>query len=109
VLWSVTRTGAETSLIVPEDAVPAGARAERGFAALEVAGPVDLGLTGGLARLSGCLSDAGVPVLALSTFDTDWLLVRHDRLEAAVTALRAAGHSVSPAGPAPGAGRRSSR
>jgi hypothetical protein len=94
-LWSATRTGRETSLIVPEDQVPAGARVESGYAALEVEGTLDFALTGILAGLATTLAEAGVSLLAISTFDTDWLLVRHDRLDDTVTALEAAGHRVS--------------
>ena len=51
-------------------------RAERGYAALEVAGPLDPGLVGVLARLTTVLAGAGIPVFAVSTYDTDYLLVR---------------------------------
>lgn len=95
-LWSVTKTGTETSLILPEDQVPEGARVEGGYAALEVEGPLDFALTGILARLATALAEAEVPLLALSTFDTDWLLVQHDRLDDAIAALEGAGHRVSP-------------
>lgn len=94
-LWSVTRTETETSLIVPEEQAPEGARVESGYAALEVEGPLDFGLTGILAGLASALADAGVSLLAISTFDTDWLLVRHERLEDAIAALESAGHRVS--------------
>ncbi len=88
-------TGSETSLIVPEGHEPKGARVEGGFAALEVQGPLDFSAIGILAGLAGALAEAGIPILALSTFDTDWLLVRGDRLDDAITAFEAAGHRVS--------------
>ena len=75
--------------------VPADARAERGWRALRVAGPLDFALTGVLAAVAVPLADAGVSIFAVSTFDTDYVLVRADRLEAAVAALRAAGHRVA--------------
>ena len=101
-LWSATVSAREVSLVVPEGHEPEAARVQAGFAALEVEGPLDFSLTGILAGLATTLADAGVPLLALSTFDTDWLLVREERLGDARDALAAAGHDViAEAGPAP--------
>lgn len=74
---------------------PGGARVEGPFAALRVAGTLDFSLTGVMAGLAGPLAEAGLSVLAISTYDTDYLLVRRDELEAAAEALRGAGHAVS--------------
>jgi hypothetical protein len=99
-LVSVTRTGTELSLVVAEAALPeaAGAdselRVEGGFRALQVAGPLDFSLTGVLAALAAPLAAAGLSLFAVSTFDTDYLLVRDDDLAAATAVLRAAGHRV---------------
>ena len=88
------RTPDELSVVCAADAVPAGVRAERGWKALAVDGPLAFELTGILAGLTGVLARAGVPLFALSTHDTDLLLVREADLERAVAALRAAGHEV---------------
>jgi uncharacterized protein len=94
-LHAVVRTPAELTVVGPADAVPDGVRAERGWRALSVEGPLDLALTGVLAALLEPLARAGVAIFAVSTFDTDHVLVRADRLDDAVAALRAAGHRVS--------------
>lgn len=91
---SMTRTEAELSVVCAEDAVPAGVRAERGWRALRVRGPLAFELTGVLADLARPLAEAGVPIFALSTYDTDLVLVKADRLAEAVAALRGAGHDV---------------
>jgi hypothetical protein len=91
---SVTRTADELSVVCGEDAVPAGVRCERGFRCLRVAGTLGFGLVGVLAALLEPLAGAGVSVLAVSTFDTDYLLVREADLGRAAEALRAAGHRV---------------
>lgn len=65
------------------------------MAALEVAGPLDFALTGVLAGHAVPLAEAGVSIFALATYDTDVLLVREAQLDAAIAALRAAGHDVS--------------
>jgi uncharacterized protein len=93
-LRAVVRTAAELSIVCADGAVPAGVRAERGFRALAVTGPLDFGLTGVLAALAVPLAEAGVSIFALSTYDTDHVLVRAERLDDAVAALRAAGHRV---------------
>jgi uncharacterized protein len=93
-LISLTRTPEQLSLVCPESVVPGGIRCEGGWRALRVAGPLDFALTGILAALTQPLAEAGIPIFALSTFDTDYVLVKEDRLEAALAALRGAGHRV---------------
>lgn len=94
---SVTRTADELSIVCEEHHVPNDVRHDRGWRCLRVAGPLDLRLTGVLASLLQPLADAGVSIFALSTFDTDYLLVRSAQLERALDALGAAGHRVESA------------
>ena len=91
---SVTRTATELSIVGPADLVPDGAPAETGWACLEVQGPLAFELTGILAGISAPLAAAEVPIFVVSTFDTDYVLVRSAHLERAVEALEAAGHRV---------------
>ncbi|HET8976384.1 MAG TPA: ACT domain-containing protein [Solirubrobacterales bacterium] len=93
-LFSATRTADEVSVVCPADAAPAGARTEGPFAALRVSGALDFSLTGILASLAAPLAEAGVSVFAISTFDTDYLLVPRERLDDAREALAAAGHEL---------------
>ncbi|HEV8628712.1 MAG TPA: ACT domain-containing protein [Thermoanaerobaculia bacterium] len=93
--WSLTRTDDELSVVVPESLATPAWRQETGFRALKVRGPLDFGLTGVLARLSVALADAGVSLFALSTFDTDYLLVRESDLARAVDALQRAGCAIA--------------
>ena len=94
-LAAVVRRRGEVSVVCAEASVPAGAQAERGWRALEVAGPLEFALAGVLAGLAVPLAEAGVSIFALATYDTDVLLVREAQLDAAIAALRAAGHDVS--------------
>jgi hypothetical protein len=88
---SVTRTPHETSVVCAEDDVPpAVTEAERGWRALEVGGPIPLRAIGVIAALAEPLARAGVPVFAVSTHDTDYLLVPGERLPHAIEALRRA-------------------
>lgn len=94
-LAGVTRTADELSVVCAEDAVPAGVQAERGWRALKAHGPFAFTLTGVLAAILSPLAAAGVPIFALSTYDTDYVLVPGDRADDAVAALRDAGHHVA--------------
>jgi hypothetical protein len=92
---SVTRTDAELSVICADAAVPATVqRVERGWRALRVAEPLDFNAVGIMARLTAPLAKARISILALATFDTDYLLVPNADLRQAVAALRAAGHDL---------------
>lgn len=91
---SVTRTVDELSIVCDAGCVPPGVRNERGWQALQVQGPLDFGAVGILAAITGPLAEAGISLFALSTFDTDYVLVREASLPAATAALRAAGHIV---------------
>jgi uncharacterized protein len=93
-LWSITRSESELSVLCREDDVPSSASAERGWCAFEVAGPLDFSLTGVLASLVTALSEEEIPLFVVSTFETDYLLVREHDLHRSVEALTAAGHSV---------------
>lgn len=90
---SLTRTPEDLSLVCAADAVPEGVRAERGWAMLELAGPFEFQTTGVLASFLAPLAREGVPVFAISTYDTDWVLVPEQRLGDALRALKAAGHN----------------
>lgn len=92
---SVTRTPDELSITCAEDAVPEGITAERGWRCLKVEGPLDLALTGIAAALTTPLAEAKVSVSVIATYDTDYLLVKEERLADAVAALERAGHTVS--------------
>jgi hypothetical protein len=92
--WSMTRTEDETSIVLPETLAAPTWKQETGFRALKVRGPLEFGLTGVLARLSGALAAANVSIVALSTFDTDYVLVRDSDLQRAVGALQGAGCAV---------------
>ena len=94
-LAAVVRRGdEELSLVCPSDAPPADAVAERDWVALQIDGPMAFTLTGVLASVASPLAEAGVPIFALATYDTDVVLVPGARSDDATGALRAAGHEV---------------
>ncbi len=91
---SITRTPDELSIVCAEGDVPEGVKSEKGWRCLRVAGTIDFDAVGVLAALAVPLAAAGVGVFAVSTFDTDYLMVKGKDLPAALDALRGAGHFV---------------
>ncbi len=93
-LLSITRTAAELSIVCPEERVPEGMSCDRGWRVLEVQGPFDLAITGVVASIAGPLAAAGISLFVVSTYDTDYVLVKDAALREAVSALAARGHRV---------------
>jgi uncharacterized protein len=92
---TISRTPQELSITTTQASVPPGVRCERDYRALRVRGPLPLDLIGILAAIADPLAAAGLSIFALSTFDTDYVLVKSRDLEAAVAALERAGHRIS--------------
>ena len=90
---SVTRTAEELSIVCQSDVVPDSVRTERGFRVLKIEGPFDFSLTGILLAVIGPLADACVSIFAVSTYDTDYVLVKKNDLNQAVSVLSACGHT----------------
>lgn len=97
----LARTPDEVSIVCAQSHVPADVRHERDRVALGIVGVVEMTTVGVLAALCGALARAQVSVFVISTYDTDWLVVRAEQFEAARAALVAAGHAIE--GELPGA------
>jgi uncharacterized protein len=92
VFFCVTRALDELSIACPADLVPGGVLAERGWVPLKLEGPFPFSLTGVLSSFLQPLAEAQIPIFAVSTFNTDYVLVKRETLPRAVAALEAAGH-----------------
>jgi uncharacterized protein len=92
---SVTRTADELSLVCAESVVPRGIQCEPGWRIFKVEGPLDFTLTGILASVAQPLAEAAVSIFTISTYDTDYVMVKDQDVEKAVQALAAAGHRVN--------------
>lgn len=93
--YSLTRTRDETSLVCADGSAPKGWTVKGGWRILQVAGVLDFSEIGILASLSSTLAEAGVSIFAVSTWDTDYLMVADTDFESAVTALTDAGHRIT--------------
>ena len=92
--FCVARTPDELSVVCPEEHVPAGITCERVWRALKLQGPFDFELTGVLASVAAPLARCEVGILAIATYDTDYVLVKEEQLDPAIAALRERGHEV---------------
>jgi len=93
-VWSITRTADELSVICDIAQVPHEVRQEGPFAVFQVQGPLDFALTGIVSQLSAPLAEREIPIFVVSTFDTDYVLVREPLIAAAVAAWTDAGLKV---------------
>lgn len=93
-LLAFTRTKDEFSIVCAEEQIPENVTAERGWRALKVAGPLDFSLVGVMASLVVPLAEVKVSIFAISTFDTDYILVKEFDLDRACQALVFAGNKV---------------
>ncbi len=95
VVWlSITRTADELSIVCVDDEAPADVQCKRGYRALKVQGPIPFEAIGVLAGLTRPLADARISILAISTYDTDYLFVHSSDLAHAMLVLRAIGYLI---------------
>lgn len=93
--FSVTRTPDELSIVCEQRLVPPDVKCEPNWRALRIKGTLDFALTGFLSSTSSPLSKAGISIFAISTFDTDYVLVKNDLLDQAKNVLIEAGFQIN--------------
>lgn len=92
--FSITKTTEELSIVCSEENIPKDVLCERGWRAFKVQGTLDFGLVGILAKITAALAKAGLGIFAISTYNTDYILVKAKDLEYAIIALRNDGHEI---------------
>jgi hypothetical protein len=88
IFYSITKTEEELSVITLENSVQMCADRSDGWRLIKVMGPLDFSLIGIIYSLTELLAMAKISVFTISTYDTDYLLVREDRVEDAVETLK---------------------
>ena len=89
-------TEEENSLVCPTEQAPDHClNREDGWRCFRVAGPLDFSLVGILAGIAGCLAAKKIPIFALSTYNTDYILVKEERLEESISALKTSGYEIT--------------
>jgi hypothetical protein len=90
--YSISQTDEELSIVAPETVRIESGKSEAGWNVLKIAGPLDFSMTGVLANIAATLAAQEISIFAISTFDTDYILVKSENLKKTKTALIAAGH-----------------
>jgi hypothetical protein len=93
--FSITRSPEEVSIVCPQSNVPERTRCHRGWRCLKLEGNFDLSMTGVISSVADPLAAGGVSIFVISTFDTDYLLVKNDSLETAIQILSQQGYPVT--------------
>ncbi len=92
--YSITKTDDEISIVCETGIRIRSSKVESGWKCLQMLGPLDFNLTGILSGISHVLAEAGLALLAIATFDTDYILVQSPQLPKAISALRDAGYDI---------------
>ncbi len=93
--FSITRTPEELSIICLEENVPEKQGGQRGWRAIKIEGPFNFNEIGVLNSITSPLALAQISLLAIATFDTDYIFVKQSQFAAAISILNGAGHQVS--------------
>ena len=93
---SITRNSDELSIVCRQENVPLDVRGDHSWVCLKLEGPFAFSEVGGLASFINPLAESGVPVFAISTFDTDYVLISEEFMGTALAALNRAGHQLIP-------------
>lgn len=93
-LFSITKTVEELSIVCSEENIPEDVLCERGWKAFKVQGTLDFGLVGILAKVTTVLANADLGIFAISTYNTDYILVKALDFDWAVNALSNDGHKI---------------
>ena len=91
--YTISKTEDEVSIVCSSSIQLNSEKSETGWSCLMVVGPLDFSLTGILAEISAVLAEADISIFAISTFDTDYILIKTEKLPLAIEALLASGHT----------------
>jgi hypothetical protein len=93
-LFSITQTKDELSIVCPQVNVPRGVICNQGWSCLKVKGPLDLSSTGIISSIASTLEMKNISLFSISTYNTDYVMVKEKDLEGAIFALTEAGHRI---------------
>ena len=90
--FNICKTNEELSIVCPSSLELNSEKSNNNWACIKVIGPLNFNLTGILAKLSVVLDEAQISIFALSTYDTDYILIKSEKSKEATRALEAAGY-----------------
>lgn len=92
--FSITRTAEELSIVCAAEGIPPNVQSPHQWQCFKLEGPFPFSLTGVLLSFIEPLSSSGVPIFAVSTYDTDYVLIQNEYVGMALNALQQAGHEL---------------
>lgn len=93
--FSITKTEDEISVVMLQDKISSDVKVEKDWRILKVEGTLDFSLIGILAKISGILAKNSISIFVISTFNTDYILVKEEKIEKAMTVLSEEGYEIS--------------
>ena len=93
--FSITKTEDEISVVMLQDKISSDVKVEKDWRILKVEGTLDFSLIGILAKISGILAKNFISIFVISTFNTDYILVKEEKIEKAMTVLSKEGYEIS--------------
>ena len=93
--FSITKTEDEISVVMLQDKISSDVKVEKDWRILKVEGTLDFSLIGILAKISGILAKNSISIFVISTFNTDYILVKEEKIEKAMTVLSKEGYEIS--------------
>jgi hypothetical protein len=92
--YSISKTEDELSIVCNENDVPNGVKVEKNWRSFKVEGVLDFGLVGILASLSSLMAKNSISIFAISTYDTDYILMKNDKVSKAIEIFKENGYKV---------------
>lgn len=92
--FSVTKTEDEISVVMLQDKISKEIKAEKDWRILKVEGILDFSLIGILAKISSVLAENQISIFVISTFNTDYILVKEENIEKAMAVLNLEGYEI---------------
>lgn len=93
--FSITKTEDEISVVMLQDKISSDVKVEKDWRILKVEGTLDFSLIGILAKISGILAKNSISIFVISTFNTDYILVKEEKVEKAILVLSEEGYEIS--------------
>jgi hypothetical protein len=94
-LASINRTDKELTIVCKQDIIPSQYQSDLNWRCFKIDGSFDLNQIGVISSISSPLADAGISIYVISTYDTDYFLIKDDNLEKTISTLSASGHSIT--------------
>lgn len=92
--YSITKTEDELSIVCLDENIDENIKCEKGWRVLKIQGPLDFSLVGILSKISVILAENNISIFAISTYDTDYILVKEESIEKTIKVMTENGYNI---------------